>query len=155
MRHYKLFYGSSYDIDLVGHKMYHIHYAKECRKARVYLLSVFQKVFGLSEQGKIRLGAGLQVSFLLKSLQKYLEQVGCWSLERKINSLLQKTKQKCERFSEWSMERWEENRQEWLCSYLETRTPTIRFSWICERTQIGHRTENWSLSQSWRGGASC
>lgn len=100
----------------------------------ISMLSMSKRIFKLSKSKK------KQTYFLFKRLQKQMEQINNWILERKKNSFLQKAKQTNRFRSKSKLEGWEKIRQGWLCFDNVQRTSKQGYRWLCKGTQINYGT---------------
>lgn len=127
---HKLFWGSSYVVNLSYHLLQYIYDKNNLRPMR-------KRIRNLQSMVKI------QTSVLLKKMQIRMEQNSERILEREENANVCKKKderesRRCFRFKEPTMERWANNRQVGLYSYLETEASLLRLSWICSRTSTSY-----------------
>lgn len=149
MKNLKLFYGSSYDrLNMWHHMMYHNIYAKACGKGKTNLRFLSERILGVSKQNKMGQSKRIQIPFLFKSMQVRGRQKKTRLLEKQKDAHYSKEEnvgesRRCVGQQKPKLARWAENKQRWLYSIMETRTPRFRLSWICERTPTCNGKQNW------------
>ena len=100
---------------------------------RFYMPHLRRSISGLSKPTKD------EESVLQHTVQSKVECKRTWLLGRKKDSILSKTKQRCKGFKERSLERRQKSRQRRLYTYMATRTPKLRLSWVRKRASFSYR----------------
>lgn len=151
-RNHKLIYSSSPDrLTYLGHKRYNT------RNERIFLSFLQQIFYGLYESKR---SSWSKILLLLKSVQIPMEQDFTRVLEGQENvrtSKIEYGKQssKCNRRKESKLEGWQKSGQNWVHTYLETKSSQLRLGWLYTRTSFAGGKENREIFKIRGGCAPC
>lgn len=115
---------------------------------RFYLRYVLYNIPGLPKSKKN------QESILQYKMQSKMEQNIKRILGRQKDTILQKTKQRYRGFKKSKVEGWTKSRQRRIYSYMAATAPKLGLSWLCQRTSLSSRRNNWQISQKRRNNTS-
>lgn len=149
MRQHKLWWQSSYDrVDLIGHKIYTIIYDY----IQMLFVSKRKKCFSILYRKKKK--DGDKAFILFKKMFCRMAKNSNRILERKKNAIQEK-KQTYKWKNESKLERWKEDRQEWIYFNPFSKSPILRRGWIRKRTPTCIGKANGPLFITNGGSSSC